>query len=216
MPEDLESTYIQLCSMLGNARLLAVSKHHSVVEIAKLYRLGQRLFGENYVQEAVGKISQLPSDIEWHFIGQLQSNKTKSVAQHFNWVQTIDRLKIAKRLNEHCCELNKVLQVCIYVNIDDEPQKGGVSVADLDELVQHVITYSHLQLRGLMVIPRPRDTDQQRLDVFYRVKQLFDDLNMRGLHLDTLSMGMSNDYHVALAAGATMLRIGELLFGLRP
>ena len=215
MPEALPATYAQLRQALGDAKLLAVSKRHSAEKIAELYELGQRLFGENFVQEAVEKIPQLPADIEWHFIGQLQSNKTKLIAEYFNWVQTIDRIKIAERLNEQCRERDKVLQVCINVNIDDEPQKGGVSVAELSELAQQVNAFSHLNLRGLMVIPRPRDTDEQRLEVFVRVKQLFDDLNAQGLQLDTLSMGMSDDYQAALAAGSTMIRVGTLLFGPR-
>lgn len=216
MPSNtLKATYEELCSALGDVKLLAVSKHHDAARILEIYGLGQRLFAENYVQEAIDKIAQLPADIEWHFIGQLQSNKTKLVAQHFSWVQTIDRVKIADRLNEHCAELQKQLQICIAVNVDAEQQKAGVRVDELTELAQYVAQLPHLKLRGLMAIPRPRETYEQQLAVFMRVKQLFDGLHAQGLQLDTLSMGMSGDFQAALAAGSTMVRIGTKLFGPR-
>jgi hypothetical protein len=216
MYEQMATAYAQLQQEIGNVKLLAVSKRQPLEKIQALYQLGQRLFAENYVQEAVEKIKQLDlADVQWHFIGQIQSNKTKMIVQHFDWVQSIDRLSIAERLQKHCIEFDKVLQVCINVNIDDEVQKGGVMPAEVVTLAEQMQQLTRLKLRGIMAIPRPCVDYQQQLAAFEKVKQLFDTLNQRGFAMDTLSIGMSSDYKAAIAAGSTMLRIGTSLFGAR-
>ncbi len=208
--------YTQLIHELGPVTLLAVAKQQPLEEICQLYNLGQRFFAHNYVQEGVCAIKQLQlADVEWHFIGQIQSNKTALIAQYFDWVQTVDRYKIAERLNTHCVALNKVLQVCISVNIDAEPRKGGVLVSEVYDLAQAIQQLPCLKLRGLMVIPKAQEAYPEQLVTFKKVRSIFDTLKQQGLPLDTLSMGMSNDYKAAIAAGSTMVRVGKLLFGSR-
>lgn len=215
MRNPIADVFAKCRQQLDRAHLLAVSKQQSVENIKILYDLGQRRFGENYVQEAVDKIAQLPKDIEWHYIGQLQANKTKLIVENFSWVQTVDRIKVATRLDAHCHLVNKVLQVCIYINIDDEPQKGGVVADKLDELIKHIQRCPNLKLRGLMVLPKQQDDYQQQLTSFQRVRKIFDELNHRGMGLDVLSMGTSDDYQAAIKSGSTMVRIGRALFGER-
>jgi pyridoxal phosphate enzyme (YggS family) len=200
-------------------QLLAVSKKKSAALIRQAYRAGQRLFGENYVQEALPKIYQLQdlTDISFHFIGNIQSNKTKSVARHFTWVHSVDRKKIAQRLNEHrSCHL-PALNICLKVNIDREQSKSGMmhieQVYALANFIQ--LTCPRLKLRGLMAIPKfEYDFDRQRR-AYKRVKEMFCELNQAGITLDTLSMGMSVDLEAAIAQGATIVRVGRAIFGVR-
>lgn len=216
MPDSIADTYQYIRQRLGTAELVAVSKRQPLEKMQALYALGQRVFAENYVQEGVDKINALSwPDVQWHFIGQIQSNKTKLIATQFDWVQSLDRLKIAERLNEHCQQLTKTLQVCVAVNIDDEPQKGGVLPDAVYEFVKQLRRFGHLQLRGIMVLPKARHDYESQKQVFDKTKQLFDELNQQGCDLDTLSMGMSGDFEAAVAAGSTMVRIGTLLFGSR-
>jgi len=196
--------------------LLAVSKMQSPLAIREAYDAGQMLFGENYCQEAIGKQSQL-SDlaIEWHFIGPIQSNKTQLIAQHFNWVHSIDRLKIAQRLNDARPENLDPLQVCIQVNISNEENKSGIAQQDLESLADAISKLPRLKLRGLMAIPKPsKDINTQRLQ-FKLVRECYDKLLAKGFALDTLSIGMSDDYPIAIEQGATIIRIGSALFGAR-
>lgn len=213
----LESDFKSFIHQVCDANLVAVSKKQSPAAIKNLYSFGQRHFAENYVQEGISKVLLLNEypDITWHFIGQIQSNKTKLIAQHFHWVQSVDRLSIAQRLQQHCAELDKKLNICISVNIDNEAQKSGVLVNDIGELLTNVANLSHLYCRGLMVIPKARKSPDEQYKVFAKVKELFDSLNQKGFELDTLSMGMSQDYKEAIKAGSTMVRIGTKLFGLR-
>lgn len=196
--------------------LLAVSKTKSADAIREAAAAGQRQFGESYVQEAVDKI-QLLADLglTWHFIGPLQSNKSRLVAEHFDWVQSLDRLKIAERLSQQRPRNRGPLQVCIQVNISDEPQKAGVSVAELPALVAAVRALPGLQLRGLMAIPEPSSDPQQQRQPFARMRALFDDLRHTDHQIDTLSMGMSDDLEAAVAEGSTMVRVGTAIFGSR-
>ena len=200
---------------MTNYLLVAVSKGQSVAKIQALYATGQRHFAENYVQEALDKIAQLPNDIIWHFIGAIQSNKINKIAQHFSWVQSVDDFSSAEKLDQACAALAKTIHVCICVNIDKEPQKSGVLPEYVYDLAQQIKTLTHVSLRGLMVIPKPRIEFAEQLVVFKQVKALFDDLHARGLALDTLSMGMSSDYQAAIEAGSTMIRLGTALFGER-
>ncbi|PHQ78376.1 MAG: YggS family pyridoxal phosphate-dependent enzyme, partial [Coxiella sp. (in: Bacteria)] len=171
----------------------------------------------NCAQEALSKINDplMSRDIEWHFIGAIQSNKTKLIALNFDWVQSVDRFSIAAHLNRHAADANKTLNICICVNVDGEQQKSGVAPDAAYALAQQIQSLSHIHLRGLMVIPEPRKQHQDQLAVFAEVKKLFDDLNAQGLALDTLSMGMSADYQAAIEAGSTMVRMGTALFGAR-
>ena len=198
------------------AVLLAVSKTRSASDIIELYRLGQRRFGENYLQEALEKITQLSAyDIEWHFIGPIQSNKTRDIASHFSWVHSVDRLKIARRLSEQRPEGLGPLNICLQVNVSGEASKSGCKLTDLPQLATEVAELPNIQLRGLMAIPAPsHEPEQQRLP-FRALYKALDGLNTQELELDTLSMGMSGDLEAAIAEGATLLRIGTALFGPR-
>lgn len=198
-------------------RILAVSKTKPATAIAELYQLGQRAFGENYVQEGVDKIKELEHlpDIEWHFIGPLQSNKTKDVAEHFAWCQSIDREKIARRLSEQRPAELPPLQVLIQINIDDENSKSGIALAELPALAAFIDTQPNLQLRGLMAIPKANATPAEQDDSFPQLQQAFVALQADYPSVDTLSLGMSNDLSKAIAHGSTMVRIGTALFGAR-
>src|SRR5450756_1285305 len=200
--------------------LLAVSKTFGPEAVAEAYAAGQTAFGENYIQEAVQKITQLrhlsEPPIEWHCIGPIQSNKTRMVAEHFDWVHTIDRLKTAQRLSEQRPSTLAPLQVCIQVNVDAGATKSGVLAQDALALAQQVATLHRLRLRGVMSIPEPAADFASACRVFSRVKDVFDALNAAGLALDTLSMGMSADLEAAIHSGSTQVRVGTAIFGGRP
>ncbi len=196
--------------------LLAVSKTFSADAIEAAYAAGQTAFGENYIQEAVQKITQLRHlPLQWHCIGPIQSNKTRLVAEYFDWVQSIDRIKIAERLSQQRPQRLASLQVCIQVNIDGGSTKSGVHPDDLLELAQAMSQLPHLCLRGIMCIPEPAPDLIAANAVLARARGLFDALNSQGFSLDTLSMGMSADLEVAVAAGSTMVRVGSAIFGQR-
>lgn len=199
-----------------SVQLLAVSKTKPVSDIVLAYEAGQRRFGENYVQEGVEKIQALQelSDIEWHFIGPLQSNKTRPVAEHFDWVQSIDRLKIAQRLNDQRTP-HKTLNVCIQVNINKEAQKSGVLPEDVTEMADRIAAMPNLTLRGLMTLPKAEQTEAELHQTFARMHTLFSELQHDHAELDTLSMGMSGDMPTAVAQGSTMVRLGTAIFGPR-
>ncbi len=196
--------------------LVAVSKTQPVEAVRALAALGQRAFGENYVQEALGKIADSGGlGLEWHFIGAVQSNKCRDVARHFDWVHSIGRSKIARRLSEQRPDDLSPLNACLQVNLQGESTKAGVAVRDLAALAESVAEQPRLRLRGLMAMPAPQaDFDAQRR-VFAQIRQALEELNARGLSLDTLSMGMSADMAAAIAEGATLVRIGTALFGPR-
>lgn len=204
----------------GLVRLLAVSKTHSAEKIRTLINAGQLYIGESYLQEALPKINQLAdltpvNGIQWHFIGPIQSNKTKDIAENFNWVHTVDREKVAQRLNNQRPEDMPILNVCLQVNISGEPSKSGITIPDLPELAENIMSLPRLKLRGLMAIPaRSQDFEEQRLP-FRQLRLALEALNKNGMGLDTLSMGMSNDMEAAIAEGATIIRIGTALFGSR-
>lgn len=198
--------------------LLAVSKTFDTDAIRDAYAAGQRAFGENYVQEALDKmaaLADLPEPIRWHFIGPLQSNKTRQVAEHFDWVHTIDRLKIAERLSAQRPAGKPPLQVCVQVNISGEASKSGVAPEDASGLARAIAALPGLQLRGLMAIPAPADTLDAARAPFARLAALAASLRAEGLPVDTLSMGMSDDLDAAIAEGATLVRVGTAIFGAR-
>jgi len=199
-----------------SVRILAVSKRQTVAAIRQLHAAGQVAFAENYVQEALEKQAGLQDlALEWHFIGPVQSNKTQEIANTFNWVQSIDREKIASRLSRQRPGGMPRLNVCIQVNIDREEQKSGANPDEVLQLARLASALPGLTLRGLMAIPRASSTPDQTLQSFRNVKRLFDQLRDEGLPVDTLSMGMSADLELAVAAGSTMVRIGTDLFGPR-
>lgn len=200
-----------------NVKLVAVSKAQPSSAIREAFAAGQRIFGENYLQEALDKQAELNDlDIEWHFIGPIQSNKTQPISQHFAWVHSVDRLKIAQRLNDARPAALPPLQVCIQVNISHEDTKSGVLPNDLAALAAEIEQLPRLKLRGLMAIPAPTQDTSKQTAQFKRVRECYDALLKQGFTLDTLSIGMSDDYKVAIAQGATFVRIGSALFGARP
>lgn len=198
--------------------LLAVSKTQSAGLIREAFHLGQCCFGENYLQEALDKQQQLQDlNIEWHFIGPIQSNKTRLIAENFDWVHTVDRVKIAERLNNQRPQGSTPLNICLQVNIDQEPNKAGVAPSELAKLTEEITELPNLRLRGLMIIPRIRSEIKEQQQVFESVRKELDSLNntINSAQLDTLSMGMSGDLEAAVHAGATIVRVGTALFGPR-
>ena len=197
-------------------QLLAVSKTWPAASVREAVAAGQRAFGENYVQEAVAKAAELGDPgLEWHFIGPLQSNKTRQVAENFAWVHSVERLKIAERLAAQRPPGLPPLQVCIQVNISGEASKSGCSPDELANLAHAVAALPGLRLRGLMAIPEPGDDSRQQRSRFALLRELRDRLGAEGLKLDTLSMGMSHDLEAAILEGATIVRIGTAIFGER-
>lgn len=197
-------------------RLLAVSKQHGADVIRTVAAQGQRDFGESYLQEALDKqaaLTDLP--LCWHYIGQLQSNKTRPIAEHFDWVHTVDRLKIAERLSTQRPLGAQPLNVCVQVKLADEVGKGGIWPNEARDLAHLVARLPHLTLRGLMCIPPPSEHFDTQLAYFEQMSALLTELNRDGLKLDTLSMGMSDDLEAAIAAGATIVRVGTAIFGER-
>lgn len=201
-------------------KLLAVSKTKPVSDILQAYQAGQTAFGENYVQEGVEKIhyfEQQQITLEWHFIGPLQSNKTRLVAENFDWMQTLDRSKIADRLNEQRPHYKAPLNVLIQINISDESSKSGIAPEEMLSLAKHIQNLPHLRLRGLMAIPAPTTNLTEQEATFTRMQVLFQQLQqaLPEANIDTLSMGMSDDMSSAIKCGSTMVRIGTAIFGQR-
>ena len=197
-------------------RLLAVSKTWPADSVREAAAAGQHAFGENYVQEGVAKVDELAGlGLEWHFIGPLQSNKTRLVANRFSWVHSIDRLKIAERLSEQRDVHLPPLEVCIQVNVSGEASKSGVAPADLPDLARAVAVLPRLRLRGLMAIPEPTPDVALQRARFASLRAMRNELNAAGFALDTLSMGMSDDLEAAIAEGSTLVRVGTAIFGSR-
>lgn len=197
--------------------LLAVSKTQPVTAIEKAILAGQRAFGENYVQEGVEKIHHFAQNLtlEWHFIGRLQSNKSRLVAEHFAWCHTVDNLKIAQRLNKQRPVNMSALNVLIQINISNESNKSGIPLHELRQLAENICTLPRLRLRGLMVIPAVENDYQRQLENFKEIKQIFLELKRNYFQMDTLSLGMSADMVAAIHAGSTLVRIGSAIFGTR-
>lgn len=197
-------------------QLLAVSKAQDAEKVREAYLAGQSMFGENYVQEAINKQALLEDcNIEWHFIGPIQSNKTHLIAQHFSWVHSVDRLKIAMRLSSARSSSAQALNVCIQINSSDEITKSGVDITAATRLASEICKLPNLKLRGLMAIPAPTTEIAKQHAQFKVVKNVFVELQQKGFELDTLSIGMSNDYMAAIQEGATIVRIGSAIFGAR-
>jgi pyridoxal phosphate enzyme (YggS family) len=200
----------------GTVTLLAVSKKQPIEAIRQAYEAGIRNFGENYVQEAEFKILQLSDlDICWHFIGPIQSNKTSAIAGLFDWVHSVDRIKIARRLSEQRDPSKPPLNICVQVNLSGEASKSGVKLDEAEQLCEQIDSMDNLCLRGLMAIPAPQDDVPGQRQVFGKLAAVFHRLQSRFSRFDTLSIGMSSDYEAAIAEGSTLVRIGTALFGPR-
>lgn len=225
--DNLTSIHQQIqtaCQKAGRpqsaVKLLAVSKTKPVEDIQSAIDAGQHAFGENYVQEGIEKIQYFADkhpELEWHFIGPLQSNKTRLVAEHFDWMQTIDRAKIADRLNEQRPRHKAPLNVLIQINISDESSKSGIPPQEMLMLAKHIENLPHLCLRGLMAIPAPTDNLAEQEKAFNEMQALFEELKAAcpNQQIDTLSMGMTDDMETAITCGTTMVRIGTAIFGKR-
>jgi pyridoxal phosphate enzyme (YggS family) len=220
--QNIETSALMAHREPGEITLLAVSKNFAASEVLKIAELGHKEFAENYVQEGVEKVSLIKSthpqfNLIWHFIGPLQSNKTKLVAEHFDWVLTIDRVKIAQRLNEQRPKHLSPLQVCIQVNIDGGPTKSGLDPTHVLGLAKEIGQMSSLELRGLMTIPDPQPNWDDQVGVHLKTKQLFESIKseLNSDRFDTLSMGMSADLSAAISSGSTMVRVGTAIFGER-
>ena len=199
----------------GDLTILGASKSQRINSIEKALSEGVHHFGENFLQEAEPKILEIGNIPTWHFIGAIQSRKAKKIASLFDWVQTIDRIKVAKKLNQHRpLELNK-LNVCVQVNPDNEEHKSGIPLSDCKKFISELVLLERLEVRGLMSIPKATKDFEQQRKVFGRIRSCFEDLQSIYPQLDTLSMGMSGDYEAAILEGSTMIRIGTKIFGER-
>jgi len=196
--------------------LLAVSKTRPVEDILAAVAAGQRAFGENYLQDALPKIKALKDrNLEWHFIGRIQSNKTRDIAGHFSWVHALEKLKHARRLDSQRPPGLPPLNACIQLNLTGEASKGGISAEELPDLLENTEGLPHLKIRGLMTMPPASADEEQQRQVFGKLRELLEEMNRQGHRLDTLSMGMSGDMRAAICEGATMVRIGTAIFGPR-
>lgn len=225
--DDLPERYAQTQTRIASATtragrapqsvgLVAISKGHPAEALRVLAGLGQRDFGENYLQEALPKMAALQDlPITWHFTGQIQTNKTRPIAEHFHWAHTVDRERIAARLNDQRSPLMDPLNVCIQVRLADEPGKGGVTPDEVEALAGRIRELDRLRLRGLMAIPPPRESFEEQKVFFDELARIKESLNAKGFEFDTLSMGMTSDLEAAIAAGATLVRVGTALFGER-
>ena len=198
-----------------NLTLIGASKSQSIANIQEAYDAGLKNFGENYLQEAENKIKSLEGDFIWHFIGSIQSRKARKIAEIFDWVHTVENTKVAKKLNIARPHSKGPLNICIQVNIDSEESKSGLHLDDLEGFIEESRNLENINIRGLMVIPKPRESIEEQKKVFRKVKETFLNLIEKGNDLDTLSMGMSSDYGSAIQEGATMVRIGTGIFGPR-
>ena len=212
----IHTAALQASRPIEDVTLIAVSKTKPASDIEAAASCGLKHFGENYLQEALEKIETLRTlDLTWHFIGPIQSNKTRPIAEHFDWVHSVDRLKIAQRLNDQRPAKRTPLNICLQVNISNEDSKSGVSADEAPELAKAMAALPNIRLRGLMAIPKPSDDPAEQATAFEAVATLFHTLRRTIPELDTLSMGMSQDLEAAIGAGSTMVRIGTDIFGAR-
>ena len=212
----IESTAVEASRNPEEIKLLAVSKRQSIQKIIDAYDAGQKDFGENFVQEGLSKIKEMRRlNITWHFIGHLQNNKTRDVAEHFDWIHTVDNIKTIQRLNDQRPESLRPLNVCLQIKIDNEASKFGMDAAELTELVSFSSELKRISLRGLMCLPALRAEFNEQRKPFKTLKSLADKLRENGFNIDTLSMGMSGDYRAAIFEGSTIVRLGTTIFGQR-
>lgn len=217
--DQINLDIVKNCELSGidpkNVTLIGASKSQSVEKIQEAHLAGLNHFGENYLQEAEEKIQILDERITWHFIGSLQSRKAKRISEIFDWVHTVDNIKVARKLNDCRPELKGPLNVCIQLNIDSEKTKSGLYEESLENLIEQTLELKKIKIRGLMVIPKPRETEEEQIKVFKKVSLINASLIEKGFEFDTLSMGMTTDYAAAIQEGATMIRVGTGIFGKR-
>jgi len=207
---------IEKISIDKTTKLIIVSKSQPISSIRELIKSGYHIYGENYLDEAIKKIEEIDdNNLEWHFIGRIQSNKIKKIAKYFNWVQTISSEKHARLLNEECQKLEKKLNICVQINIDNEESKAGIMINETDEFLNNISKYEYLSLRGIMAIPSKLNALKENVNSYNILKLKYDKLSNKYKNIDTLSLGMSNDYKLALSKGSNMIRIGSLIFGER-
>ncbi|MDC0481998.1 YggS family pyridoxal phosphate-dependent enzyme [Gammaproteobacteria bacterium] len=196
--------------------LMAVSKMQDSEKIREAYSSGQKNFGENYLQESLGKISELSDlDIIWHYIGKIQSNKSKLIAENYDWIHSVDKISTLKKISDHRKDSQDKINVCIQVNLDNEETKSGIAIEKVESFINEAVNFDGINLRGLMAIPMYEKEYELQYATFMKIKILFDSLVNKGYKLDTLSIGMSSDYSAAIAAGSTIVRIGTSIFGER-
>jgi pyridoxal phosphate enzyme (YggS family) len=207
---------IEKISIDKTTKLIIVSKSQPISSIRELIKSGYHIYGENYLDEAIKKIEEIDdNNLEWHFIGRIQSNKIKKIAKYFNWVQTISSEKHARLLNEECQKLEKKLNICVQINIDNEESKAGIMINEIDEFLNNISKYEYLSLRGIMAIPSKLNALKENVNSYNILKLKYDKLSNKYKNIDTLSLGMSDDYKLALSKGSNMIRIGSLIFGER-
>ena len=207
---------IDKISIDKTTKLIIVSKSQPTSSIRELIKSGYHIYGENYLDEAIKKIEEIDNNnLEWHFIGRIQSNKIKKIAKYFNWVQTISSEKHARLLNEECQKIKKKLNICVQINIDNEESKAGIMINETDEFLNNISRYEYLSLRGIMAIPSKLNALKENVNSYNILKLKYDKLSNKYKNIDTLSLGMSNDYKLALSKGSNMIRIGSLIFGER-
>ena len=210
------SSDIKEISADKTARLIIVTKSQPTSSIKKIFDLGYNNFGENYLEEAVIKINEMnDDDIEWHFIGNIQSNKIKKIVKFFSWIQTVSSIKHANILNEECKKIDKKINICVQINIDNEESKGGINIKDVDTFFENISIYKFLSIRGIMAIPSKLNALKENENSYNILKSEYDRLRSKYESIDTLSLGMSNDFKLALNKGSNMIRIGSLIFGER-
>ena len=201
---------------IDSVTLMAVSKKQSAENIREAYRAGQKDFGENYLQESISKIHELHDlEIIWHYIGSIQSNKSKLIAENYDWVHSIDKISTLKKINKYRGSVNRKINICIQVNIDAEDTKSGLYMNEVEDFIKGCSSMNWVNIRGLMAIPKYQSDSDLKSKAFKKIKHLFDDLIKKGYKLDTLSIGMSSDYEEAIESGSTIVRIGTAIFGER-
>jgi len=209
--EELKSNRVK-----NSVTLIAVSKTHSIENIKVAYEAGQNDFGENYLQESISKISELQDlKIIWHFIGRIQSNKLKLIAENYDWIHSVDKISTLEKISNYRKDIKENLNICIQVNVDEEKTKSGISFDEVESFIKEAVKFKGINIRGLMSIPMHKDDYELQYETFNKINELFNSLVNKGYKLDTLSIGMSADYNAAIAAGSTMVRIGTAIFGER-
>ena len=214
--KNISKISLDLNRAIDSVTLMAVSKKQSAENIREAYRAGQKDFGENYLQESISKIHELHDlEIIWHYIGSIQSNKSKLIAENYDWVHSIDKISTLKKINKYRDGFSRKINICIQVNIDAEETKSGIYMNEVEDFIKECNSMKQVNIRGLMAIPKYQSDSDLKNKAFMKIKHLFDDLIKKGYKLDTLSIGMSSDYEEAIESGSTIVRIGTAIFGER-
>ena len=214
--KNISKISLDLNRTIDSVTLMAVSKKQTSENIREAYQAGQKDFGENYLQESISKIHELHDlEIIWHYIGSIQSNKSKLIAENYDWVHSIDKISTLKKINKYRGGVNRKINICIQVNIDAEDTKSGLYMNEVEDFIKGCSSMNWVNIRGLMAIPKYQSDSDLKSKAFKKIKHLFDDLIKKGYKLDTLSIGMSSDYEEAIESGSTIVRIGTAIFGER-